>query len=174
MRRQQHGHPGPAIVAVYEDEAGMGFDRAMDDAETESAAAWLGRKEGVEQSVPNLERNAPAVVGYAKRNAAAIERHPCGNLIHRQRRELDSHPTATRRRLHGVQREVEHGAMKQVFITFDDHAVVVGIAYDLDVARTIGVRGRKARGTPRDDGEIHGLDLRHADSREVEELREQS
>src|SRR5688500_14262675 len=120
MGRQQDGHTRAAVVAVDEDEARVRFDRAVYDAQPETAPAGLRGEKRVEQAVANLDRNTGAVVRHAERDAAAVERDTSRHLVHRERRELHADAAALRRRLDGIQREVEYGPVKQVLIAFDD------------------------------------------------------
>src|SRR5688572_33271296 len=64
--------------------------------------------------------------------------------------------------------------MQQVLVPFDDHPVAFSVALDLDIVRTIGMRGGKARRAACYRREIDGLAPRDTNAREVQKLRQES
>ncbi len=134
----------------------------------------LRGEERVEQPVANLGGDSRAVVGHAERHAAEVERDASRDLIHRERRELHAHASTVRRRLHGVEREVEHGTMQQILVALDDEPLVRADADDFHVVW--GDPGARRRDSPRRARRQRDRPARrgHAHAREVEKLRQET
>src|SRR6185503_3754435 len=150
------------------------FDRALDDGETEPASAWLRGEERVEQAFADLGWDTAALIAHANRDAAAVEGDADGQWVERSRCELDSHDAAVRRRLHGIQYEVENGAVQEILVPiYHQRHALRRLAHDAHGFGAIGVRLGETRRIARDLAEVHGPRPNNADAREVEEFRKE-
>src|SRR5688572_24303640 len=109
----------------------MRLDRAVHHRKTEARSARLRREEWIEEAVADLRRNTRAVVRYAHGDRAVLEENAGRQRLEAPQRDLDAHLAASWRGLDRVERQVEHGAVEEVGVSFDDqrHLVTDRAAY---------------------------------------------
>ena len=179
----------PRRVAVDEHEAAVRLDGAVHDGEPEAAAAGLRREERVEQAVADLGGMPGPSSVTRSATPPWSNATPAGSCSGERRRDLDAHLAALRRRLHRVEREVEHGAVQQVLVAVDDQCSLVRRRTTTSHAvRAVGMRRgersrRRARRSPRSTGSTRATRTRaksrnsvssrdsRSDSRTIERAR---
>src|SRR3954469_10617711 len=151
----------------------MRLDRALHDGETEAAATGFRREERIEEAIANLDRNASTRVTHSQRDGTGIEGDADRKRIEGAGGDVDVHDAAVRRRLDGVEHEIEHGAVEQVVVTVDNERHALGNPADDANVLALGARVGEGGGVTADVAHVHGPRARDAYAREVQKLGEQ-
>ena len=128
----------------------MGIDCAMHHGEAKTAATRLGGEEGVEQAVANVGGNARTTVRHADGHRAVGECNAGTDLFRRGRRDIQPDLSIRRRRLNGVEEQVEDRAVQQVLVALELIDVFRHIGDDGHTGLTVGMREREGKHLAKD------------------------
>lgn len=152
----------------------MGLDGTMHHGEAQPTAAGLGRREGFEESVLDLHGNARPIVLHFDGPRRARHREPRRLLATRDATDADRDLPTIARGLQGIEHEIEHGAMQQIFVAVQRGRRVRHLEGEVHVDAAIRMRPRQRHRRAYHIAEVQRIATRRLHAREVEKLREQA
>ena len=174
--RQEHGEARTTGRRIQQHDTAMRLNRPMDHRESESGPAGLTGHKRFEQAVFERRRDTWAVIDYAYRQQLTREhRGRCAVLAGWAIAvDLDEHVSLGSDSLHGIEYQVEDGAMQQIFIAFHWRQFRRHAHLDLYAVAPVGMRRGKHRGRIDGRAQVESAHARHARASKVEEIRKQS